>query len=164
MAPKCTHFRHPTDEQFQHRYIYFFSNYYNLQSFHFELICWWINVTPRETKVIGANKSHILGETITVIIFQASRPWLWAKWPSDAQLRSLENSGHVGNRLVRERIVFSLKKWINSVLCYNYFKLIQSHRLEFRCKSFMVILNRPHQQERGNSWRGGFLFFFGIPL
>ena len=31
----CTHFRHPTDEQLQHSYI--FSNYYNLQSVHFEL-------------------------------------------------------------------------------------------------------------------------------
>ena len=30
----CTHFRHPTDEQLQHSYI--FSNYYNLQSVHFE--------------------------------------------------------------------------------------------------------------------------------
>ena len=30
------HFRHPTDEQLQHRYI-FLSNYYNLQSVHFEL-------------------------------------------------------------------------------------------------------------------------------
>ena len=33
----CTHFRHPTDEQLQHRYISSFSNYYNLQSVHFEL-------------------------------------------------------------------------------------------------------------------------------
>jgi len=31
----CTHFRHPTDEQVQHSYI--FSNYHNLQSVHFEL-------------------------------------------------------------------------------------------------------------------------------
>ena len=38
MEPKPTvelhHFRHPTDEQLQHSYI--FSNYYNLQSVHFE--------------------------------------------------------------------------------------------------------------------------------
>ena len=33
----CTHFRHPTDEQLQHSYI--FSNYYNLQSVHFNLHC-----------------------------------------------------------------------------------------------------------------------------
>ena len=32
----CTHFRHPTDEQLQHSYI--FSNYYNLQSVHLELV------------------------------------------------------------------------------------------------------------------------------
>ena len=32
----CTHFRHPTDEQLQHRCI-FFSNYYNLQSVRFEM-------------------------------------------------------------------------------------------------------------------------------
>ena len=31
-----THFRHPTDEQLQHSYI--FSNYYNLQSVLFEYI------------------------------------------------------------------------------------------------------------------------------
>ena len=40
MEPKptvgCIHFRHPTDEQLQHNYI--FSNYYNLQSVRFELI------------------------------------------------------------------------------------------------------------------------------
>ena len=30
------HFRHPTDEQLQHSYI--FSNYYNLQSVHFEYV------------------------------------------------------------------------------------------------------------------------------
>ena len=40
MEPKpiveyCTHFRHPTDEQLQHRYI-LFSNYYHLQSVRFE--------------------------------------------------------------------------------------------------------------------------------
>ena len=34
----CTHFRHPTDEQLRHVDIYiYFSNYYNLQSVHFEL-------------------------------------------------------------------------------------------------------------------------------
>ena len=32
----CTDFRHPTDQQLQHSYI--FSNYYNLQSVHFEYI------------------------------------------------------------------------------------------------------------------------------
>ena len=32
------HFRHPTDEQLQHVDIYIFSDYYNLQSVHFELI------------------------------------------------------------------------------------------------------------------------------
>ena len=33
----CTHLRHPTDEHLRHVDI-FFSNYYNLQSVHFELI------------------------------------------------------------------------------------------------------------------------------
>ena len=31
----CTHFRHTTDEQLGHVYI-FFSNYYNFQSVYFE--------------------------------------------------------------------------------------------------------------------------------
>ena len=34
---KCTHFRHPTDEQLGH-VNKFFSNYYNLQSVYFEML------------------------------------------------------------------------------------------------------------------------------
>ena len=33
----CTHFRHPTNEQLRHVDI-FFSDFYNLQSVHFELL------------------------------------------------------------------------------------------------------------------------------
>ena len=44
----CTHFRHPTDEQLHYRY----SNYYNLQSVHFDLILYILSLCIRYLKGI----------------------------------------------------------------------------------------------------------------
>ena len=76
----CTDFRHPTDEQLGHVDIYFFSDYYNLQSVYFE--CSMLSININYPKKVNPKSFNVTDNTIgfrpqTARVVLLFRPCNW---------------------------------------------------------------------------------------